>query len=123
MIGTSLNRKKLVKTLGMLGSEHDGEIAAAGRAADKLVREAGLRWPDIVAPALPPPRQASNGWRDPEHLLAIVLDNAEFLSEWEFNFVTSIRQHRQRRRPLSSKQFKVLEQIFDKVRQTAAGAA
>jgi hypothetical protein len=48
-------RDKLARLLGMLGSDHLGEVANAGRLADKLVRSAGLTWPDIIAPALSPP--------------------------------------------------------------------
>jgi hypothetical protein len=43
----------------MLGSDHDGERANAGRLADRMVRDAGLTWCDVVMPSLPslsPPR-------------------------------------------------------------------
>jgi hypothetical protein len=39
----------LVKVLGMLGSPHVGERAAAGLQADQLVKQLGLRWPNIIA--------------------------------------------------------------------------
>jgi hypothetical protein len=39
---------RLVKLCGMLGSAHDGERAAAGLKADQLLRENGLRWPDVI---------------------------------------------------------------------------
>ena len=39
---------KLVKVLGMLGSAHPGEVAAAGPAAHKLITEAGLGWQDLI---------------------------------------------------------------------------
>jgi len=125
MSAASLDREKLVRVLGMLGSAHQGEIAAAGRAADKMVREAGLRWPDIIPPALPAPRRASapHAGRDPDHQIAFLLDHPDFLSEWEAKFITSIGQLRQRRRRLSTKQLAVLQRIFDEVRQTASGAA
>jgi hypothetical protein len=38
----------------LLGSAYVGEVAA-GRLADRLVRSAGLTWPDIIAPALRSP--------------------------------------------------------------------
>ena len=46
---------RLVKLLGMLGSAHDGERAAAGLKAHELRRH-GLTWSDILlaAPAPPP---------------------------------------------------------------------
>ena len=40
--------EKLVKVLGMLGSTHPGEVAAAGTAAHKLITEAGLGWQDLI---------------------------------------------------------------------------
>lgn len=45
---TKLDHDKLAKVLGMLGSAHDGEIAAAGRAANKLIRTAGITWSDAL---------------------------------------------------------------------------
>ena len=43
-----LDKLKLVKLLGMLGSAHDGEIAAAGRMAHELIRQAKLTWYDVI---------------------------------------------------------------------------
>ena len=43
-----LDRKRLEKLLGMLGSAHDGEALAAARKADALVKEAGLSWADVL---------------------------------------------------------------------------
>jgi hypothetical protein len=45
--------QRLVRLLGMLGSDHDGEVVNAGRMADRLVREHGLTWPDIIRPTPP----------------------------------------------------------------------
>ena len=47
----ALDRDRLAKTLGMLGSRHDGEVAAAGRAAHILVRDAGVTWTQVLSPA------------------------------------------------------------------------
>jgi hypothetical protein len=44
-----LDRDRLVKLLGMLGSAHDREILNAARAAEKLRREAGKSWPEILS--------------------------------------------------------------------------
>ena len=43
------DRSRLVKLLGMLGSDHAGERASAGLAADQLVRSKGLSWADVVS--------------------------------------------------------------------------
>jgi hypothetical protein len=45
---------RLRKLCGMLGSDHDGERAAAARAADKLVRGLGLTWHQVIAPPIVP---------------------------------------------------------------------
>jgi hypothetical protein len=110
-----LDRDKLVKTLGMLGSAHDGEVAAAGRTADRLIRQAGLRWPDIIPPRLSPPRR-SGEIETIEDAIAFVLAQAEALSEWEFNFAQSIAKQR---RPLSPKQHAVLERLVIKAGEYA----
>jgi hypothetical protein len=47
----ALDRDKLAKMLGMLGSRHDGEVAAAGRSAHILVRDAGVSWTQVLSPA------------------------------------------------------------------------
>ena len=52
---SSADITRLVRLLGMLGSEHDGEVANAGRLADRLVRELGLTWGEVVQPAIAPP--------------------------------------------------------------------
>jgi hypothetical protein len=46
---TSELRNRLVKVLGMLGSPHDGERAAAGLLATKLLTRAGLMWDTVLA--------------------------------------------------------------------------
>ena len=43
-------RQLLVKICGMLGSNHDGERAAAGAQADALIRQLNLQWDDVIAP-------------------------------------------------------------------------
>jgi hypothetical protein len=46
-------RDVLVKTLGMLGSDHDGEIVNAARAAEKQRRKLGLTWDQLLIRGLP----------------------------------------------------------------------
>jgi hypothetical protein len=43
-----LDRDKLAKMLGMLGSRHDGEVAAAGRSACTLLEDAGTTWSEVL---------------------------------------------------------------------------
>jgi|SRR5262249_12909726 len=49
----------LVKLLGMLGSAHAGERAAAGLKAHEFIRRHGLQWSDVIV--ITPPRI---GWRE-----------------------------------------------------------
>jgi hypothetical protein len=81
--------ERLVKLLGMLGSAHDGERAAAGLKAHELVRRHGLTWSDILlaAPASPPRR----GWRDK---LTACQAHQHCLNSRERTFVLSLAQWR-----------------------------
>ena len=62
---------RLGKVLGMLGSDFDGERAAAAAAATRILRENGMAWSDLLVPtpALPlrpagaaPPHVATARW-------------------------------------------------------------
>jgi hypothetical protein len=44
-------RELLIKALGMLGSEHDGEILAAARAAEAQRRKLGMTWEELLISA------------------------------------------------------------------------
>ena len=66
----------LVKLLGMLGSHHDGERAAAGLKAHEFVHQLGLRWTDIIR--VPPEWQ---------HMARTCREQAHRLSAKEFAFV------------------------------------
>lgn len=46
---TPLDESRLIKLLARLGSSHDGEVLNAARLADRLVRQAGLTWDDVLA--------------------------------------------------------------------------
>jgi hypothetical protein len=61
MTAAALDRERLTKLLGMLGSEHDGEALAAARQAERLRAEAG------------------------------VLARRSVLTQWEVGFVESVR--------------------------------
>ena len=85
--------------LGLLGSDFDGEVANAGRLADKLVRSAGLTWPDIIAPALPPPDHDHRGdtaadplrgdWRA---MAAACTRFPHLLDKWEWQFLSGLQR-------------------------------
>ncbi|HEX9463304.1 MAG TPA: hypothetical protein VGB82_11965 [Alphaproteobacteria bacterium] len=43
-----LDRRRLAKVLGMLGSRHDGEVLAAARLAQYMVGQAKTSWAEIL---------------------------------------------------------------------------
>jgi hypothetical protein len=45
-----LDVEKLARVLGMVGSDHDGEALNALRLADRMLRETGMGWGDLIAP-------------------------------------------------------------------------
>jgi hypothetical protein len=48
---TELDWGRLARVLGLCGSVHDGEVLAAARAADKLIRGSGRTWLDLLKPS------------------------------------------------------------------------
>ena len=57
-------RDRLVKLLGLLGSEHHGERANAAQMASRLLAQCGLTWADVIQPPpapLPPVRPVAPG--------------------------------------------------------------
>src|SRR5436305_11185773 len=102
MIAGNLDRDRLVKLCGMLGSDHAGERANAAAAADRMMREAGMRWRDVILPALPaPPRERGYTVAD---AVPFVLDRWDTLTDWEIGFAEGIQRQR---KPLSAKQREV----------------
>jgi hypothetical protein len=45
---SKLDRKRLVKVLGMLGSRHDGEALNAARTAHAMLSQANMSWNDLL---------------------------------------------------------------------------
>ena len=120
---STLDTAKLAKVLARLGSPYDGERATAGAMADRMVKDAGLTWSDVVGVVMPAMPTAQRTWREPQthrEAAAVCLANLDVLSEWEQGFCRSIaRQNR-----LSPKQWVILDRVLDKVREFAcAGMA
>lgn len=119
---TAAERTKLVGILGRLGSDHDGERAAAGLLASRLLRSRGLCWDDLLPPpgtgrAGPPPRPEpppaagpGTAWRDD---LALCKRHLAELDTWPAEFIVSISGWR---RALSVGQLTTLGQIARKLR-------
>jgi hypothetical protein len=48
---SELDLKKLGRVIAMVGSSHENEALTALRLADRMLRNAGLRWEDLLSPA------------------------------------------------------------------------
>jgi hypothetical protein len=111
-----LDRERLAKVLGRLGSEHDGEVVAAARHADALVRRAGLRWNQIIGPPLLAADHARSGIAAE---ISHCLRNQHCLTEWEARFVASLHDQSFAASP---RQLAKLRSIVHKLRQSAEAA-
>lgn len=111
------DRRRLVGILGLLASPYDGERAAAGLLATRLLQQRGVSWADVIGggslrvpsatQAGPVPRPA---WRD---ALAFCRRFTGLLSDWEKDFVASLGG---RRAPPTPEQVAKLVQIADALR-------
>ncbi len=112
-------RNRLVAILGRLGSDFDGERAAAGLLASRLLRDRGLCWDDLiltgggVRQALGGAQGGHNAWPPGQDNLVLCLRWLGELSSWEVGFVTDLRR---KRRPLTPAQAAKLAQIADALR-------
>jgi hypothetical protein len=104
---TALDREKLAKVLGLMGSRHDGEVIAAARQAERIRRDAGMTWGQILTPA------------------PIVVDdhdaaNDDLLTPWEQDFLCSLRHQKY---PPTPKQREMFDRIRMKVERGSRAAA
>lgn len=114
---SATERTRLVAILSRLGSDFDGERAAAGLLAARLLRDRGLCWDDVVAlgggaqqdSGQPYGTAGSTGQSD----LVTCLRWLGELSLWEAGFVTDLRR---KRRSLTPAQAAKLAQIADALR-------
>jgi hypothetical protein len=112
--------ERLAKLCGLLGSEHEGERAAAALKADRLVRECGLTWEQIIArPAAfrASAVSASPAVSDHRVAAACALIFGRGLSRWETDFLYNIAQRRQAPTPC---QAEALRRILDAIRDGEA---
>ena len=107
-------RNRLVGILGRLGSEHDGERAAAGLLASRMLRDRGLSWEDLIAAGNA--RQAGHAGASAgpgagaawQASLGQCLRHLGALSGWEADFCLSLSA---RRKALTPAQAAKLAQI------------
>ena len=106
-------RGSILKVLGMLGSPRVGERAAAGLKADELVKQLGLRWPDIIAVERAPTTVAADGgeisWRA---MLRVCHDCSDELSVKERGLIDTLSRWRGAPTP---KQIKWLTDIYERL--------
>lgn len=103
---SAVDRKRLARLLGMLGSDYPGERDNAGRLADRLVREAGMTGAQFLGPpALPEPPTATEldtAIGDHRALIQLCIQQAGGLSGWKTGFIDSIRHQRAALGPVQS---------------------
>ncbi|HEU0218947.1 MAG TPA: hypothetical protein VFQ90_19985 [Stellaceae bacterium] len=98
---TTRDLDRLTKLCGMFSSHHPGEIANAAAMADRLLREHGLRWTDVLAlPTAPVPTPADDGptvfagwpggWRA---ACRFALRYRAMLTDWECEFAQKIDRY------------------------------
>jgi len=96
-----------------LGALKLGERAAAGLKADQLVKQLGLRWPDIIAVERAPTTVAADGgeisWRA---MLRVCHDCSDELSVKERGFIDTLSRWRGAPTP---KQIKWLTGIYERL--------
>jgi hypothetical protein len=93
--------ERLTKILGLLGSDHEGERAAAAIKAHELIQRLGLTWGDVIS--------APEDWRA---LAKRCRDRADDLAEYEFDFIQNICR---RCNPPTEKQIRWLNSIAKKL--------
>ncbi len=96
---SSAERHRLVGILGRLGSDHDGERAAAGLLASRLLRDRGLSWDDLIADGgRQTERAGASGGAAPgaawQASLSQCLRHLPALSDWEAEFCLSLSARR-----------------------------
>ena len=92
----------LVRILGMFGSDQDGEVANAARAADRFIKRLGLAWDDVVSiPA---------EW---QRMIFVCCERQNQLQPHELDFIKNIGRLRA---PPTDRQLQWLTDIFERVR-------
>ena len=122
---------KLGKVLGLLGSDHSGEQAAAATTATRMLRGHGWTWADIAAlisglgaAAEDAPRGdtptsagAASDLVEVHSLIAECLQHAGALDQWQRDFVHSMRCWDG---PVTRKQLQKLRDMAANVRRASA---
>jgi len=114
-------RRRLAQLLGMCGSDNDGEVTNAARLADRLVRQHGSTWLDVIGTdAIPPPARPPRQADRPSHATdplrqfpsraaacRFVLRRQYLPTDWELTFTRSLASQRR----ITPKQANVLRRL------------
>jgi hypothetical protein len=114
-----VDRHRLARVCGLLGSDHDGEALAAARQAEKIRKKLGLTWEELLVPptrqrAADPPPEELTDWRSACHFC---LERSRLLTRWELNFVATVARYQ---KPPSAKQLIILHRLVARCRNAAA---
>jgi hypothetical protein len=109
-------RRRLVGVLGLLASNHDGERAAAGLLATRILKTANVTWesliperPLVIHKATHPAGSVGETFRADFDLCR---RRPDLLTAWERTFLESVAP----RMSLSKKQMDVMRDLFARVR-------
>jgi hypothetical protein len=108
-------RDKLAKVLGMMGSAHDGEVVAAARRADAMIRNASLTWQGVICSTQVIFSDESDNVSDRE-MIGVCVDvdkNTAIFNDRESRFLRSIASQIRRHRSLSEKQRSWLRALYE----------
>jgi len=113
---SAVHADRLVKLLGMLGSDHIGERATAAAKADGLVSELGLSWFNLIGPGISSGSMGARSCTSIEEMIDCCFARSDMLSAWEEDFLRGIcgRQH------LTEKQMRKLDQLVAQLQRRAA---
>jgi hypothetical protein len=120
-------RDKLIKLLKLLGSQHDGERASAGKMAHELLRQLGLSWSEVIAQPNPFAEfeanskvyaRRRNGSQDDSEIWDQKFDllraHRDQLNEWEKEFLGNAERYRHH---LTPKQQAIVDRLVKQVRR------
>jgi hypothetical protein len=96
--------QRLAKILSRLGSNHDGEVLAAGRLAHDLARRLGATWDELLRAT---PRSLAAPPSSISAKLSLCRRRLSELTAWEQQFVLSLHHFRR----LSEKQLRILDRL------------
>jgi hypothetical protein len=116
---------RLAKFCSMFGSDHDGERAAAAAKADRLIRQHGLTWRQILLPSkvvvdLDHVQTDEGEAISVEELVDFCLvHGADIITNWEWGFLNGIRYWPN---SLTAKQRNTLDRLVAKVQAATCAA-